>query len=102
MGLGAQKAPEAARPLPLLYSSASDFQFRYAPVTVILGYKNQRDAIQRHFEKFDVDFYPENRHHHMTQTWKWLRQYTLQTTASLHERHSLLSLYHYPLESVPH
>jgi len=28
----------------LLYSSASDFQFRYAPVTVILGYKNQRDA----------------------------------------------------------
>ena len=37
-------ALEAARPLPLLYSSASDFQFRYAPVTVILGYKNQRDA----------------------------------------------------------
>ena len=102
MGLGTQKAPEAARPLPLLYSSASDFQFRYAPVTVILGYKNQRDAIQRHVEKFDVDFYPENRHHHMTQTWKWLRQYTLQTTASLHERHSLLSLYHCPLESEPH
>ena len=102
MGLGTQKAPEAARPLPLLYSSTSDFQFRYAPVTVILGYKNQRDAIQRHVEKFDVDFYPENRHHHMTQTWKWLRQYTLQTTASLHERHSLLSLYHYSLESEPH
>ena len=38
MGLGTQKAPEAARPLPLPYSSASDFQFRYAPVTVILGY----------------------------------------------------------------
>ena len=68
MGLGTQKAPEAARPLPLLYSSASDFQFRYAPVAIILGYKNQRDAIQRHVEKFDVDFYPENRHHHMTQT----------------------------------
>jgi hypothetical protein len=44
LGLGTQKAPEAARPLPLLYSSASDFQFRYAPVIVILGYKNQRDA----------------------------------------------------------
>jgi len=44
LGLGTQKAPEAAHPLPLLYSSASDFQFRYAPVTVILGYKNQRDA----------------------------------------------------------
>ena len=44
LGLGTQKAPEAVRPLPLLYSSASDFQFRYAPVTVILGYKNQRDA----------------------------------------------------------
>jgi hypothetical protein len=52
LGLGTQKAPEAARPLPLLYSSASDFQFRYAPVTIILGYKNQRDAIQRHVENY--------------------------------------------------
>ena len=29
-GIRDPKAPEAARPLPLLYSSASDFQFRYA------------------------------------------------------------------------
>lgn len=43
-GIRDPKSPEAARPLPLLYSSASDFQFRYAPVIVILGYKNQRDA----------------------------------------------------------
>ena len=47
-----------------------------------------------------IQQYP--RHRHMTQTWKWLRQCTLQTTVSLHERHYLLSLYHYPLESEPH
>ena len=34
-GIRDQKAPEAARPLPLLYSSASDFQFRYA-----VGYRS--------------------------------------------------------------
>ena len=44
----------------------------------------------------------QNRHRHMTPTWKWLHQCTLQTTVSLHERHSLLSLYHCPLESEPH
>ena len=35
--LKGQKLIEAARPLPLLYPSASDFQFRYAPVTVGSG-----------------------------------------------------------------
>ena len=35
--LKGQKFLEAARPLPLLYPSASDFQFRYAPVTVGSG-----------------------------------------------------------------